>query len=102
MPVDPTIAPLLAAASAAPAATDIETVRAGLRQTAAIVAPNPPVPVHSVTDRAVPGRAGEIPVGVYGRRSARRRPWSSSTGAAGRLGGGRPRKPRLLRPQARR
>jgi acetyl esterase len=65
MPVDPTIAPLLAAASAAPAATDIETVRAGLRQTAAIVAPTPPIPMHSVTDRTVPGRAGDIPVRVY-------------------------------------
>lgn len=65
MPVDPAIAPLLAAASAAPAETDIEAIRAGLRRIAALVGPNPPIPMHSVTDRTVPGRAGEIPVRVY-------------------------------------
>jgi acetyl esterase len=65
MPVDPAIAPLLAAASAAPRATDIEAIRDGLRRTAALVGPNPPIPMHSVTDRTVPGRAGEIPVRVY-------------------------------------
>jgi hypothetical protein len=70
MPVDPTIAPLLAAFSAAPATTDIDEIRHGMRQSAQIVASYPPIPMHEVEDRTVPGGAGEIPVRIYHPTSA--------------------------------
>jgi acetyl esterase/lipase len=69
VPVDPSIAPILQMMNSAPQtdyrAADPELVRTGLRQAAAMAAPRPPIELRSVTDSAVPGPAGDIPVRVY-------------------------------------
>jgi acetyl esterase len=69
VPVDPSIAPILHLLNSAPPTdyrtAEPEVVRAGLRQTAQLAAPQPPIQLHSVTDGAVPGPAGDIPIRVY-------------------------------------
>ncbi len=69
MPVDATIAPLLQTINSAPLTdydtADPEAVRAELRRTAQLVAPQPPIDLHSVNDAVIPGPAGEIPIRVY-------------------------------------
>ena len=71
MPLDPQIERILQQSSgwAAARSVPVEQLRAAVKGFAAVT-PKLDVPLHEVTDRAIPGPAGDIPVRIYRPDSA--------------------------------